>query len=289
MSSVSKVLLLIFALVIVDLAIVKYVDSPSSSFLKSIISSSSKLDKVVRQALVGAEGKYSIAIKNLKTGESYYLDEKKQFEAASLYKIWILAETMNQIDSGRIREGDVLKEEIEQLNKTFEIASESAELTEGVLETTVAAAMKQMITISHNYSALILIKKIGLSNVNKFIKDNSFSQTRLAQPPRTTAFDVLLFFEKLYKGELVAKEKSIAMLELFKNQQLNDKLPKYLPKQTVIAHKTGELGYFTHDGGIIYGEKSDYIIVVLSESNFPPGAEERIALISKAVYDYFEK
>lgn len=289
MSSVSKVLILIFSLIVVDLAIVKYVNSPSYSFLRKIINPPSKLEKVVKQVLSGTEGTYSVAIKNLQTGESYYLDEKKQFEAASLYKIWILAETMNQIEKGKIEEGDVLKEEIAQLNQTFEISSESAELTEGVLEITVAGAMKQMITISHNYSALILIKKIGLSNVNKFIKDNNFNQTRLAQPPKTTAFDILLFFEKLYKGELVTKKKSSAMLELLKKQQLNDRLPKYLPQQTVIAHKTGELGFLTHDGGIIYGKKSDYIIVVLSESNFPPGAEERIALISKAVYAYFEK
>lgn len=289
MSNVKKVLILILSLVLIDLAIVKYVESPNLVRLKNLIIPSSRLEKVVRQALFGTRGAYSVVIKNLKTGESYYLDEKKQFEAGSLYKIWILSETVNQIQKGKIKENEVLSEEIEALNKAFDISSESAELIEGTLETTVSNAMRQMIVISHNYSALILSKKIGISNAKKFIKDNGFEQTSFGIPPKTTAFDVSLFFEKLYKGEIVNQQRSAEMMELFKKQALNDKLPKYLSKGTVIAHKTGEIGYFTHDAGIIFGKKSDYIIVVLSESSYPAGAEDRIGKISKAVYDYFEK
>lgn len=288
MSNVTKVLILLFSMVLIDLAIVKYVQSPDASIFNFIIPTS-KLEKTVKQALLGSKGEYSVAIKNLKTGESYYISEKKQFEAGSLYKIWILAEAMNQIQKGRIKESDVLKEDIEALNEAFKISSDSAELTKGAIDTNVKQAMKQMIVISHNYSALILAKKIGLSNVAQFLKNNGFFGTSLGQPPKTTAHDVSKFFEKLYKGEVINSERSREIMELFKMQQLNNKLPKYLPKGTVIAHKTGEIDYFTHDGGIVFGPKSDYIIVVLSKSNYPPGAEDRIGKISQAVYDYFEK
>ena len=76
---------------------------------------------------------------------------------------------------------------------------------------------------------------------------------------------------------------------MLKDQRLNRKLPADLPSNTVIAHKTGELGMFSHDAGIIYTPKGDYIIVVLSKSDTPAAAEKRIADISKAVYDYFLK
>lgn len=289
MSNVKKILILILSLALIDFAIVKYLESPESIVLKELINPSLKLEKVVKQELSGSSGAYAVAIKNLKTGEEYYMDSKREFEAASLYKMWILAEAMNQIQKGRIKESEVMSYDIAELNETFEIASESAEFTEGVVETTVREAMRQMIVISHNYSALALSKRIGISNANKFIKDNGFNQTSLTQPPKTTAYDTLLFFEKLYKGELVSKERSAEMMDLFKMQQLNNKLPKYLPKDGEIAHKTGELGFFSHDGGIVFGEKGDYIIVVLSNSSYPPGAVERIGKISKAVYDYFEK
>lgn len=77
------------------------------------------------------------------------------------------------------------------------------------------------------------------------------------------------------------------MLTLLKNQKLNNKLPKHLPTKTVIAHKTGEIDLFTHDAGIVFSPHGDYIIVVMSETEFPPAADARIANISKSVFEYF--
>jgi beta-lactamase class A len=72
-----------------------------------------------------------------------------------------------------------------------------------------------------------------------------------------------------------------------KNQQLNNKLPKLLEKETVIAHKTGELESFSHDAGIVYSDNGDYIIVIMSETDNRNRANDTIAQISKEVYDYF--
>jgi beta-lactamase class A len=93
----------------------------------------------------------------------------------------------------------------------------------------------------------------------------------------------------LQKGELANAENTQKMLEFLKKQQLNDKIPADLPNNIVIAHKTGELGLFSHDAGIVYTPKGDYIIAVLSKSDTPAAAEKRIADVSKAVYDYFQK
>ena len=79
------------------------------------------------------------------------------------------------------------------------------------------------------------------------------------------------------------------MIALLKQQTLNDKLPKYLPENVEIAHKTGEIDRFSHDAGIVFFEKGDYIIVVLSETDNSPAANERIADISKKVFEYFNK
>ena len=78
------------------------------------------------------------------------------------------------------------------------------------------------------------------------------------------------------------------MLQLLKIQKLNNKIPRYLPKDTVVAHKTGELDPFTHDAGIVYTPNGNYIIVVLSKSDDPDLAENRIADISKNVFNYFQ-
>lgn len=248
------------------------------------------LEETVTKALVGAQGEYGIVVKHFTAKEAYQFNGSKIYPTGSLYKLWIMAAVFDQIERGQLKEEEELSSSITDLNQKFDIATDSAELTEGFITLTVQDALKQMITISHNYAALLLSDKIGLSKVAAFLEKNKLAESKLGLStglPQTTTNDIVMFLEKLYKRELANKSNTDKMLTLLKKQQLNNKLPKYLPKGTVVAHKTGEIDYLTHDAGIVYTKHGDYIIVVLSKSDYPPGAEERIAQISKAVYDYF--
>lgn len=247
------------------------------------------LQKAVENALAGTEGIYGIAIKNLENNESYYFNEHKEFEPGSIYKLWILATAFNQIGNGELKENEVLSQKISVLNDKFHIPPESAELAEEQITSTVKEALEQMIVISNNYSALLLSEKVRLTTVKAFLQENNFNQSHLGEPPITTPYDTALFFEKLYKAELANQENTDKMLDILKRQTRNNKLPRYLPQETVIAHKTGEIGLFSHDAGIVYTFNGDYIIAVLSESDSPSQADERIARISQEVYKYFMK
>ncbi len=252
------------------------------------------LKAVVENSLKDTKGTYGIVIKNLRTGENYLANEHRIFEAGSLYKLWVMAVVYNQIQSGELQKEQVLSEDIATLNQEFYIDPEDAEQTEGAITLTVGSALTQMITISHNYAALLLTQKVKLSQLAAFLQGGGFKESVVGvngAAPTVTPFDVALFLEKLYKGEIASPEYSQEMIDLLKNQKLTDGLPKYLPgseqQPVVVANKTGEIGWFKHDGGIIFSGNGDYIVVVMSESNSPAGAQERIALLSKAVYDYF--
>lgn len=250
------------------------------------------LGAAVENALSGTQGTYGVFVKNLKTGETYQINGNRIFEAGSLYKLWIMGETIKQIESGNLDENEELSGEAGDLNQKFGISDDLAELSDGTINLSVASALSQMITISHNYASLLLTEKIKLSSVASYLKENGFNDSVVGtngESPTTTPTDIALFFEKLYKGQLANPEYTKKMIDLLKNQTLNGKLPKGLPDGISIAHKTGEIDYFTHDAGIVFTTKGDYIIVVLSKSDYPPGSEERISMISKAVYDYFEK
>lgn len=250
----------------------------------------SSLKDAVEKALIGTKGTYGITIKNLKTGESYYANEHKSFKAGSLYKLWIMVVVFNKIQDGSITEDQVLSQSVSILNNKFSIDPSLAELKKGRVTLSVNDALQQMITISHNYAALLLVEKIKLSTVAAYLEENGFYDSKVGTDgaePVTNPFDMALFFEKLYQGELANQEKTGKMLDLLLKQQNKNKLPKYLPSDVTVAHKTGELGWFSHDAGIVYSPKGDYIIVVLSESESPAGAEDRIAELSKAVYEYF--
>jgi beta-lactamase class A len=229
-----------------------------------------------------------VVVKNIKTGEEYNLNEHEKYDAASLYKLWVMASAYKQMNDGRLKKDEILSDSIANINDSFNIASDEAELTDGEIETTVSSAINQMITISHNYSALILSRRVGSSYISNYIDQLGLKESSFNAPPQTTASDIALFYEKLYKKKLVDDTSSIEMIETLKKQQLNDRIPKKLPQHITVAHKTGELGWAKHDAGIVFTPQGDYIIVVLSESDFPAGAAERIADLSKAVYEYFE-
>lgn len=257
---------------------------------RNIPTKKDSLENVIKDVLLDTKGTYGVAVKNLKTGEVYYDNEHKTFDAGSVYKLWVMAAVFEKIQTGEWDEDLVLSEDVAVLNEIFDVDLEQAELKEGTVTFSVRDALTQMITISHNYAALLLVEEIKLSNVAKFLESYGLDESKVGtsgEAPTITPYDTLLFFEKLYKGELADQQYTDRMLELLKKQQLRGKLPKYLPQGIVVAHKTGEIGWFSHDGGIVYSPKGDYIIAVLSESDLPFGANERIAEVSKATFEYF--
>ncbi|MBI3103704.1 serine hydrolase [Candidatus Daviesbacteria bacterium] len=231
------------------------------------------LGKIVSSVLRGTEGRYGIFIKNLTTGENFFLNADQTFESGSLYKLKLMVLTFEQIKQGGLSENETLTADIEELNKFFEIPKEDAEFEEGVIQFSIKSALEQMITISHNYAALALTKKIGAKN--------------LAEP--ITPGEVGSFFEDLYNGKVIDGDYSKQMLELLSRQKINDRIPKLLPKEVKVAHKTADLDYFEHDSGIVFSPKGDYIMVVLTESKIPDAAGRKTAELSKAVYGYFNR
>ncbi|MBU2632852.1 class A beta-lactamase-related serine hydrolase [Patescibacteria group bacterium] len=271
--------------------------SPEQKLLSPIISLGNILEEPkensIKEAIElnfsQAKEDYGIYIKNLKTSKTFSYNENERFQTASLYKLWVMATAFDLIKNNQLDETEALSAKVEDLNKKFDIASESAGLTEGEINTNVKLAIERMITISDNYSALILTSRIGVSTITNFLKENGLTNSKLGSPPKSTARDIALFYEKLYKGQIINEEFSKRMIDILKRQTLNDRIPKYLPDETEIAHKTGELGQAKHDAGIVFSANGDYIIVVLSENGKPLETAENTARFSKIVFDYFEK
>lgn len=250
--------------------------------------STSSLPTLVQNSLQNNKGTYSVVIKHLGTGEQYFLNEHHIYQSASLYKLWTMSVVYSQINDGKLTEDDILSEDIARLNSIFKIPEDAAELQKGTISMPIKKALEQMITISHNYSALLLTQKVKASSVSRFLKDYNFNDSKTGTLAKTSAHDIALFYELLYKGEIVNQEYSQKMIDLLSRQRLNDRIPKYLPPGIQIAHKTGELDGVKHDTGIVYTNKGDYVIVVMSDTPRPADAAETTALLSKAVYEYFQ-
>lgn len=247
---------------------------------------SEEIDRAVNDALVGSQGTYSVVVKDLQTGDMYTRNADQTYATASLYKLWTMAVVYQFIEEGRLQKDQVLSATVADLNEAFSIPPEEAERTEGEITMTISEALERMITVSENYPAHLLTREVGLASLNSFLANKKLTESSTGSPPKTTANDLALFYEKLYRGEIVSKASSEEMIELLKRQTLNDRIPKYLPKSVEVAHKTGELGSVKHDAGIIYTDKGDYIMIFLSESSNQLQAAERIAMMADNIYTY---
>lgn len=247
------------------------------------------LQNRVADILTDKDGRYGIFIKNLKTGEAYTQNGHGSFEPGSLYKVWLMGAVFEKVKKGEIKEDDEITAEVASINQEFDIGPEDAELNSGALDFSISSALEQMITISHNYAAMVLTKTVGRPAILDFLKNYGLLDSSLGTPLKTSAVDFGRLFEKLYIGEVVDKQYSQKMLDILSRQKINDRIPKYLPKEIKIAHKTGEIGYFENDAGLVFSPGGDFVIVVLSETKNPQATGERIAQLSKAIYDYINK
>lgn len=219
---------------------------------------SNPLADITEKYLINNDETYGVYIKNLKTGETYGYNQNLKFETASLYKLWIMGSVFEGLSKGKIK-------------NTLDNQQ----------------AIESMITVSDNDSATVLIGEVGMSGIQKFLAEYGFLNSDFQNTPTSTPSDIGLFFEKLYKGEIIDSTNSLSMMSVLERQKINDRLPKYIPSGVLIAHKTGELDNYKNDAGIVFTKKGDYIIVVMSKTNNPDIASEKIARYSEAVYNYF--
>lgn len=233
----------------------------------STIKPNQNVQRLLNSEVQKLPGTYAVVIYDLKTGESYQVNQDLKIPAASIYKLAVMYAAYDLLQKG-------------QLQKNQEIA--------GGL--TVEDALELMITVSDNNSALALAEKIGWTNINNFVKNQGIDgfNLQVKDYPQTTAKATADLLEKIYTKTAVSQNASEEMLSLLLKQQINDRIPKYLPLDVKIAHKTGEIDNLRHDTGIIFGKKSDYIFVFLSNTPAPQIATESIAKLAKTMYEALE-
>lgn len=257
----------------------------------------SPISKISKEILLSHDGEYGIYVKNLKTGEEYAYNQNKKFNSASLYKLWIMAIALDKIKSGSLNKNEEISIPKYKLDDQLRIVAPTPLPPEvspspvpenpEIVTYKLSDAIKDMIIVSDNYAALMVASRSGNLSVLPFLNKYSFRDSNFKQPPQTSAKDIGSFYELLYKGQIIDKENSDQMIEILKMQTLNDRIPKYLPDNIEVAHKTGELLDIKHDAGIVFSNKGDYIVVVLTKTKDSADAAERIALFSKELFKYF--
>ncbi len=252
------------------------------------------LEEKLKKLISGQKGNVAVVVKDLSNNKTIKINENLVFPSASTIKLSIMSELFNKVNEG-----------VYKLNDVIEITEEMKTGGDGILKElncghkfTLEEICTLMIIVSDNMATNILIKMLGINNINAAIKKLGLQHTKLqrkmmdsqaAKEGRDnliTANDFAHIFELIYNGENVNADFSQMMLNILKRQQVRGRLDLYLPEEVVIAHKTGDLDYLEHDGGIVYLPDKAYIICVLTnqtESN--KEGREIIGKISRLIYE----
>jgi beta-lactamase class A len=255
------------------------------------------------------QGNVAIAVKNLETGESYYLNADEVMPTASLIKLAVMAEVYQQVAEGKIKLSDVVTLRDEDKVPGSGILTEH--FSEGATFP-LQDAVRLMIVFSDNTATNLVLDKIGIGSTAKRMEAWGFPNTKVHAkvfrgsttsvfPERTkkyglgstTAREMVGLLELLHQGKLVSPEASKAMLEHLKKCDDKDKMPRFLPSKTAVAHKTGSIDSARTDAGILYLPGGPVAVCVLTAENkdhswTPDNAGNLLcARVAKEVFEHF--
>ncbi len=252
-------------------------------------SNSKSLQKIVERNLQGKEGRYAIYIEDLTDSESYSLNSSETFPAASLYKVFLMAAVLSEIEKGNLGLDDKVSSTKTHLSDVLGSVDFGYEEADEQIGYSVDEALTRIGRVSDNFASILLAEKIGWGKVQTMAEGLGTRDTSVKDPIVTTTFDISFFFKKLYQKQVVSTAASDKIEGYLSLSQLNNRIPALLPEDVRIIHKTGELPRVRHDTGLIYLAGRPYVIVMMSQDlKYEDEGVEVLSNISKDVFDYFK-
>jgi serine-type D-Ala-D-Ala carboxypeptidase (penicillin-binding protein 5/6) len=262
----------------------------------------------LRPLIEAHEGELAVAVKHLKTGESFAEKANEPMPTASLIKLPIMVEAYRQAAEGQLNLEDKVTFTAE--DKTPGSGMLSTQFSPGATFT-LRDAIRLMIAYSDNSATNLVLAKTGLAATNAQMEKLELPNTKVhafvfrpmssIAPERsrqfglgsTTAGEMIRLVELIHAKQLISPEASGAMLEHLRACQ-DKRLSKLLPADVKVAHKTGSVAAVRTDAGLIEAKSGPIAICVLTRNNKDQrwteenAAEVLTSKIARAVYDHFE-
>src|SRR5262245_50704368 len=254
------------------------------------------------------EGEVAVAVKHLKTGESYSHKADEPMPTASLIKMPIMVEAYRQASEGKVSLADQVT--FRDDDKTPGSGILSTHFSGGATFS-LRDAIRLMIAYSDNSGTNLVLAKVGLPATNDTMEKLGLPNTKVhayvfrpnssIAPERskqfglgsTTAHEMIRLVEMIQAKKVVTPEACDALLDHLRNCQ-DKRLSRLLPAGVNVAHKTGSVGTQRTDAGIIEAKSGPIAICVLTKDNKDQrwteenAAEVLTSKIARAVYDHFE-
>lgn len=228
---------------------------------------------------------------NLQNHRYVSINGDKDVPAASVIKLPILLEYLHKVDQGRMTPYTHL------LYHDFEQSGGSGGLQykptgQPLLARDVAAMMIQS---SDNTCTNMLIYHLGgADELNRTFMAQGLDRTHIANwlpdlkgTNVISMQDMATVLYNLTEGDYLSPQSQEAALEILKGTHNRKLLPALLPRETMVAHKTGDIGTSLGNAGLIeLPDGRRYIVAIQVERPFNNyDAKDMIQKVSRLIYD----
>lgn len=262
-----------------------------------------ELEKIIASS---AAEKVGIALYDLETRQSFLLNERESFHAASTMKLPVMMEIFRRAKDKKLN----LLEPLEVKNRFFSIVDGSEyrlrreddsdeEPYQRVGQTmTVLELVTHMIQWSSNLATNLLIEKVSADKVTELahslgatdmqvkrgVEDSKAFQAKINNT--TTANDLMVLLKAIAERKFANGKACDQMIEILAGQRFNDAIPAGLPRDTRVAHKTGSITKHNHDAAIVFAPgRKPYVLVVLTRGiEKEKDSDKLIAAIARTVH-----
>ena len=257
-----------------------------------------KLQDDLRTVDRNLDGVMGLAVKDITSGETFFIHGDEIMPQASSIKIAVLADLYLQAQQGKLKLTDEYVVRKEDMVDGSDIM---LGLTPGVTRLTLCDLATMMIAVSDNSATNVLIGRVGMENVNAMLDSLGLHTTRLRRQMMdlkaasegrenvSTPREMMMLLETIYAGKLLNKEMTADFLKMLSTHKESSML-QGLPDDAVAANKPGELEAVRNDSGIVLVKNRPYILCVmtayLKDEKDGSAAIRKIAALT---YSYFDR
>jgi serine-type D-Ala-D-Ala carboxypeptidase (penicillin-binding protein 5/6) len=266
------------------------------------------LEEVLKPMIEAHHGDAGIAVKHLKTGETYEYKADRPMPTASLIKLPVMITTYEAVDKGKLSLGEMI-----ELKKADQVPGSGILTSHFSPGATISLrdAIRLMIVYSDNTATNLVLDKLGLPATNEcmerlgcpdtkinskvFRADTSIAKDRSKQfgLGSTSARDMVKLCELLHDKKVVTDKACKQMMDNLYACDDKIKVPRLLPPGTKVAHKTGSVNSSRTDAGIIDTPSGPIAYCILTNKNKDQRwtddneGDRFCAEVGAAVYKYF--
>jgi beta-lactamase class A len=257
-----------------------------------------KLQQDIRDVDLHLDGVMGLAVKDLTSGETFFIHGDEIMPQASSIKIAVLANLYLQAQQGKLKLTDEYVVRKEDLVDGSDIM---LGLTPGVTRLTLRDLATMMVAVSDNSATNVLIGRVGMENVNAMLDSLGLHATRLRRQMMdlkaasegrenvSTPREMMTLLETIYRGKLLNKEMTADFIKMLSTHK-ESALSQGLPDDAVAANKPGELEAVRNDSGIILIKNRPYVLCVMTAYlKDEKDGSAAIRKITSLTYSYFDR